>query len=576
MIQKVKINIIILLNERGTNMAIKEFSLKSGALIKLHSDRFDIISKERTYFSFPVNSLVSVIGKNDCDLKISEPSVTEKENCTEIIWNAESTLWEAKSYILSIHPDGIYYRVKVKGEGKIEDIDYFNNNGSGASFNLEGFAIPEAFMTDFYGMSRKMNTDGNISYGYFQVPSFVYPFYTEDLKSFVGVGVAAKEGEYKFNKFQYKYISDKNLCYFKLPLDGRTEVKGEWESQGIWCDIGEGYKDVIYKYSSFLYGNNFVKLGNKEKPRWWQGPIYCGWGDQCEESLRQYNDSEKAQDFSAQAFYEKLSDRLDELELKPTMIIIDDKWQKNHGSLEVDEEKWPDLRKFADEQHAKGRRVILWVRAWHNEGIDLDECMTIERIAYAADPTNPKYQERIYKTVHKLLSSDEGCYNCDGFKLDFINNVFMHPAVRFYDNSLYGVEVFKKLITLYHDAAKKVKPDALINNSIVNPYFSEVTDHIRLNDYNRRLLSDEYRVMKYRADIASASQPHTLIDTDSASYIVKKEAMDYLLKAHTLGIPDIYMLNPSVNFTFDKDDYKAMKEVWDNYAEKTDKEYSES
>jgi len=196
-----------------------------------------------------------------------------------------------------------------------------------------------------------------------------------------------------------------------------------------------------------------------------------------------------------------------------------------------------------------------------------------ERIPYAADPTNPKYQERMYKTVHKLLSSDEGCYNCDGFKLDFINNIFMHPAVRFYDNSLYGVEVFKKLITLFHDAAKKAKPDALINNSIVNPYFSEVTDHIRLNDYNRRFVSDEFRVMKYRADIASASQPLTLIDTDSASYIYKDEAMDYILNSYKLGVPDIYMLDPSVNFTFTDDEQKQIKAMWDAYSERIDKEY---
>ena len=554
---------------------MKTFTLKSGAKINIYCDYFTVENNGAVYFSFPVNTAVSSSEKKDIDESLSEPIIEAFDTHTQIVWYTKSSLWQEKAYILKIYPDGFCYNVKIKGEGKIEDINFFKGSNKNslqrAKFTTAGFAIPEAFMTNFEGMIRPMTVNGNISYGYFQVPSFVYPFFTEDKETFIGIGIAAGEGQYKFKRFRYMYLEEENSCYFKLPLDGRTEVNGEWESQGIWCDIGDGYKDVIFKYSSFLYNHNYCKKGNKEKPRWWYGPIYCGWGDQQEASQRRYATTENAQEFATQEFYEKLSDRLDELNLKPTMIIIDDKWQKNHGSLEVDESKWYDLRKFTDEQHKKGRRVILWVRAWSNEGIDLDECMTIERIAYAADPTNPKYQKRIYETVHKLLSSDEGCYNCDGFKLDFINNVFMHPMVRFYDNNLYGVEVFKKLISLYHDAAKKVKPDALINNSIVNPYFSEVTDHIRLNDYNRRLVSDEFSVMKYRADIAAASQPDTLIDTDSASYVYKDEAMDYILNNYKLGVPDIYVVTDPCSFSFTDDDWNKIRKVWENYSENINK-----
>ena len=52
------------------------------------------------------------------------------------------------------------------------------------------------------------------------------------------------------------------------------------------------------------------------------------------------------------------------------------------------------------------------------------------------------------------------------------------------------------------DAAKKVKPDALINNSIVNPYFSEVTDHIlciaRIDRQAAVCITDQLRLIQRR------------------------------------------------------------------------------
>ena len=97
-----------------------------------------------------------------------------------------------------------------------------------------------------------------------------------------------------------------------------------------------------------------------------------------------------------------MSNRLDELDLHPTAMIIDDKWQGKYGELLPDPKKWPDMRAFVDSQHEKGRKVMLWVKVWNSEGLDADECLTLEQQPYAADPTNPKYQKRLRETVRKI------------------------------------------------------------------------------------------------------------------------------------------------------------------------------
>ena len=80
----------------------------------------------------------------------------------------------------------------------------------------------------------------------------------------------------------------------------------------------------------------------------------------------------------------------------------------------------------------------------------------------AADPTSPKYQERLKRTIYKLLSSEDGCYNCDGFKIDFANCLPVGVPVQAHEPGVYGVEMIRRLFQIIFDETKKVKPDALI------------------------------------------------------------------------------------------------------------------
>ena len=109
-----------------------------------------------------------------------------------------------------------------------------------------------------------------------------------------------------------------------------------------------------------------------------------------------------------------------------------------------DENKWPDLRGFVDNEHRKGRRVLLWFKMWNNEGLDESECVMDLCRPVAADPTSPRYRDRVKKMMYRLLSDDADCYNCDGFKIDFANCMPLGETVES-SGGKYGVELLKQL-----------------------------------------------------------------------------------------------------------------------------------
>lgn len=549
--------------------------MNNGARVLVTDTTIDVIQENITVFSFPVITAVNTEDGRDKDEVLSKPVFTEYNTHAHVEWYAVSPCWLEKTYLLDIYPDGFYYRVKVRGQGKVDTIHFFTGHHDdkfpGIEYEVSGFAIPEAANFDYYRMTRLMNTDGNISMGFMTPPCFVYPFWTERISSWTGVGLIAQRGQYNFNRFSYKTRNNENRGYFELPLECRTTVNGEWESQGIWCCAGTDAIDIVKKYSNFNYSHGFCSEGPKVKERWWKGPLYCGWGDQVEVSRMEHGNFNYVKTMANQAFYGKLSDGLDKLNLQPTAIIIDDKWQSKYGELEPDSDKWPDMRAFVDSQHKKGRKVILWVKVWNNEGLPEDECMCISGQPFAADPTNPKYRQRIYKAIRKLLSSDPECYNCDGFKLDFVNCIIMHNNIRLYDNFKYGIEIVKEMMKLFYDAAKQAKPDALINNSCAHPYFAEVTDQVRLHDY-RDTLRSMMTVMKYRRDLFHAALPNALIDTDSSNRSNYREAKEYYLRAYELGVPDIYMIFGNDSVQFSESDWNEIRKVWQDYSSRMDQE----
>ena len=544
-----------------------------GNKVSFKNTLFELIAENIPALSLKIASQISTKEGEDGDISLSKPDISIQNGIPHLEWQAESSIWEEKTYTVDIYPDGLLYKIKVKGKGTPTAVKYFTGKKEdmflGSEYQSSHFTYPISANATKGDLTYPVCRGGNIEALYMTPPPFLYPFISREFDSLVSVGLTVNKGEYNFKNFALKYNNDH--IYFELPLGENISVDGEWESPAIWCGFSGDIFEAVKNYSDFHYNRNLAARAPTEKYRWWKGPFYCGWGDHMDIGSYAYGDSFKC---ANQEFYTAISDRLDELKLKPTAIIIDDKWQENYGEMLPDKEKWPDLRKFSDEQHAKGRKVVLWLKAWNCEGIQEDECITLDNKALCVDPTNPKYIERVYSAFSTLLSDEEGCYNCDGFKIDFVDEKVIVPGVKVYDNSKYGIELMKELLMLYYKAAKAVKKDALINNSVCHPYFAETTDQLRLHDYQSSL-RNQMEVMKYRRDLYAAAIPEALIDTDSGSNDNFRDAKEYYLNSYKLGVPDIYkVFNPIRNkkYCFTDADWAEIREVWEAYSRKMDEE----
>ncbi len=122
--------------------------------------------------------------------------------------------------------------------------------------------------------------------------------------------------------------------------------------------------------------------------------------------------------------------------------------------------------------------------------------------------------------------------------------------------------------------AKAIKPHALINNSACHPYFAHLCDQARLHDYvprNRRNLED----LSGRSRIFSIAMPGVLQDTDNSAFVTRRDSMRWQLNQQTVGVPDLYAIDPTPAFDMNADDLGAIAEVWNEYSAKIDAMYAD-
>jgi len=190
-----------------------------------------------------------------------------------------------------------------------------------------------------------------------------------------------------------------------------------------------------------------------------------------------------------------------------------------------------------------------------------------------ADPTSEAYRAHLKKILHTLLSPDEGCMNADGLKLDYSLVMPLGKAAKS-RGGIYGVEMTKTLYKLIYDTAKEIKPDCLINASPAHPYFDEVCDQARLHDccWSMR---NQAELMAERARIFRAAMPGVLIDTDSANYASRPDAMRYFRAMPEIGIPDIYQFSNSCHITLKDEDWREIERIFNDYSDRVDKMFAD-
>lgn len=545
---------------------------------EIADDSVSIFLGGRRYAVLKIGSAVDSVDKQDIDSPLSAPVVARSEDAVDVTWQTKSDLWRKKTYHWRFENDAFWYQVSVQGQQSIKDLRFFDGGAPNAAgwsfFDFSRFFTPECALLDQrYYLSMQYGcidaTSGAMSdeprdphancHWIFTPPPLCYSLGFSS-GPWLGAGVAPERGQYNFSRFEY--VPGPNSFCFRLTYDGMTRIDGEWSSPVFLFHPADDEYSALAKYCDTLRAWNLVDENTHQRADWWSKPIFCGWGEQNVTAARM-GGGVGGNSLARQDVYDRFLAIIDEKRLKPGTIVIDDKWQKHYGTCEVDTEKWPDLRAWIDARHAEGRRVLLWFGAWNPEGLADDERMRDPKGNLAvADPTSPAYQARIREMMHRMLSSDPGCCNADGIKYDWTNGIPVGPGFTLHGD-IWGIELMKSLTKQIYDAAKAAKPDALVITHTANPYYSECTDMVRLNDIHascREIVS----MMTHRQKIARIACPHALIDCDNSSAPDHTEWLDYTRMQPELGVPSLYFLT-AVDGTMEEiteEDWGVLGEIW--------------
>ena len=302
-------------------------------------------------------------------------------------------------------------------------------------------------------------------------------------------------------------------------------------------------------------------------------------------------------DYCMQSRYERYLKILEENDINPGTIIIDMGWAEQAALGKPDLHKWSSLRSFIDLQHQKGRHVLLWFTPIVTQGLPLEACLLLNERPVAPDPTNPLYKEILENQLYFMLSSDTGCLDADGFKIDFTQNnpseegVFTgylnsfwglintsiekhlyekrdqrSQLIQVYESGVWGVELLYRYIENIYVGMKRIKEDSLLITHTPNPSFFDVSDMIRLNDLDGEC-DNVLEVMSSRAKITKAMNPEWLIDTDNDLMIDKAHWRDYIALQPQLGVPDTYYATHIATSceAFNDNDYALLRRVFAEY-----------
>jgi hypothetical protein len=530
---------------------------------------------------FILSSIHSLHGRDDTT-RIGSWEVDEQPGVTTFLLRVESSLWDAKGYRFRCFPNRFTYDVTVEGNGQLAEANYFGGYysgqprwGSGFFWSgqrfLSGFN-PEPNTAEMNHFSPQANSSIDLmgvplpgrDDWFFTPPLFCFAMQSPE--GWISLGVETMPGQNRFT--EYAYHGKSSAFYLSLAYEGHTAVYSSYQLPAIGFDFADEEYTALEQHVRALSVMQPSSAQNHDteqtKPDWWHTPIFCGWGAQCYLASREDG---RAPDYAQQGIYEDFLRTLEAADVSPGIVVLDDKWQLTYGENRADESKWPGLSGFITQQHSRGRKVLLWLKAWDPEGLPVDECITnAAGLTIACDPSNPAYERRLRAAVQRMISSNG--YDADGFKIDFTARIPSGPGLNIHGD-IWGLELMRLYLSILHSEAKRVKPDALIMAHTPHPYLQDVVDMIRLNDINRG--RDVNQAMTHRAWVAAIACPKLNIDTDDWPMPDKAAWRAYTRLQPELGVPSLYYVThiDSTSEALDAEDYQLIRDAWAQYRDRS-------
>ena len=464
---------------------------------------------------------------------------------------------------------------KTGSNGAVEIQEISSSKSFAWLFNPEPNALDRQWVSAQELAKVSVNYDNNFNGGNaFFTPGLLAFAVADQAKSrWMSLGIAARPGEYNFN--DYEFIAGRFLGLF-LTYYGKTKPVGVFETPHLVMHFGSTERSVLQSYVDYLIKNRMVKKPAGKAPSWWREPIFCGWGEQAYQADFHKKLGEKDMklewnpfQYSNQGFYESMVNILEKQKVPFGTIIIDDKWMKERGLPAVDEGKWQDIRGFIERMHKKGKKVLLWWGLFTGEGVPAELCVTRGGQKICEDPTNPEFVKLLRESIRRMISDKAGCYNADGFKIDFTAAVPAHNEAQ-RAGVVWGIELLKTYLREIYSSAKKVKKDAFIITHAANPYFMDVCDAIRLNDIDKNYQDSVILKMEFRAEMAALACPGLLIDTDNWPCPSRKAWLEYMQMQPLMGVPSLYYAS-HIDTTREQilpQDWAMIAKLWKEYGKK--------
>lgn len=340
---------------------------------------------------FVLSSVHPLNGRDDTTA-MSSWNVSEEGDVVTLTVSASSSVWTEKTVRFRCFRERFVYEIELIGEGQLAEAQFFGGYYSGHVRWGSGFFVSDqAFKQGFNPEPNKdeisyFNGDASSTIDlmgvplpgrsdwFFTPPPFCFAFATNVAPTAAGwmsMGVEARPGENNYTAYRYRG----GRGHFSLALDyeGYTAVSGRYQLPVIAFDFGTNEYEVLAKHTQALRNAGYVPSQRPiPKPGWWLEPSFCGWGAQ---GYVARMENGRAPDYARQSLYDQFLATLAANEIDPGIVVLDDKWQAHYGENEVDTEKWPDLPGFIGRQHAQGRKVLLWLKAWDPEGVPAEECI---------------------------------------------------------------------------------------------------------------------------------------------------------------------------------------------------------